>query len=132
VHRHQRVQARPPPAPHEHLLVLERLEVGVGQLLVTVNTATAPECLPRLPDLLGVVVADEPVEAAGRTVADPSWVVAPDVAPASDVATFVTVVPEAEPVPEVAPVLDVAPAPAAGSVPAVPADEPVAPEAVPA
>jgi hypothetical protein len=66
----ERVEARSPAPPDDQLLVLERLQVGAGQLLVIVNTATAPACLPRLPDRIGVTPPVEPVEAAGTTVAD--------------------------------------------------------------
>jgi hypothetical protein len=72
----ERVQTRPPPAPDEQLLVLEGLEVRVGQLPVIVSIATAPPCRrPRRARRIGLTPPVEPVAAAGTTVV--SWVEAP-------------------------------------------------------
>jgi hypothetical protein len=72
----ERVQTRPPPAPDEQLLVLEGLEVRVGQLPVIVSIATAPPCRrPRRASRTGLTPPVEPVAAAGMTMV--SWVEAP-------------------------------------------------------
>lgn len=82
--------------------MVERLEVGLGQLLVTVNTATAPACRFVLPTLTGVTGVTAPLVAGVTVVDSPPLPVVP-VDPAveepvvPDVAVPTPLVPDAVP-----------------------------------
>jgi hypothetical protein len=102
---YQRVQPRSPPAPNEQLLVLEGLEVRAGQLLVIVNTATAPACLACLPSRVGEAPPVAPAEVAGTTVE--VWVVDELVPVAGLVAGVALVAPLVGAAPAGAPVVPV-------------------------